>query len=132
MIEKFYLEEPSLLCKQDALDYITERRQYNSQINESGSLHRYGDDYEAWLKKLEFQKNCESTDQLVPAVTYFLIRESDHKIIGMINIRLKLSEALKRKGGHIGYGIRPTERQKGYNKVNLYLGLQICEKLKSS
>ena len=26
-------------------------------------------------------------------------------------------------GGHIGYGIRPTERQKGYNKINLYLGL---------
>jgi predicted acetyltransferase len=26
-------------------------------------------------------------------------------------------------GSHIGYGIRPTERRKGYNKINLYLGL---------
>ena len=26
-------------------------------------------------------------------------------------------------GGNIGYGIRPTERRKGYNKINLYLGL---------
>ncbi len=26
-------------------------------------------------------------------------------------------------GGNIGYGIRPTERRKGYNKINLYLGI---------
>ena len=39
----------------------------------------------------------------------------------MINIRLMLNENLKKIGGHIGYSIRPTERQKGYNKVNLYL-----------
>ena len=30
--------------------------------------------------------------------------------------------------GHIGYGIRPTERGKGYNKINLYLGLKILNK----
>ncbi|MGN1338049.1 MAG: GNAT family N-acetyltransferase [Candidatus Coprovivens sp.] len=44
----------------------------------------------------------------------------------MINIRLSLNENLKRCGGNIGYSIRPTERQKGYNKINLYLGLKIC------
>ena len=31
---------------------------------------------------------------------------------------------LRDLGGHIGYSIRPTERGKGYNKVNLYLGLK--------
>ena len=46
----------------------------------------------------------------------------------MVNIRLSLNEKLKKVGGHIGYGIRPTERQKGYNKVNLYLALEECEK----
>ena len=46
----------------------------------------------------------------------------------MINIRLRLNEQLKKAGGHIGYGIRPTERRKGYNKINLYLGLQVCNK----
>ena len=30
---------------------------------------------------------------------------------------------MQRFGGNIGYGIRPTERRKGYNKINLYLGL---------
>ena len=45
----------------------------------------------------------------------------------MINIRLALNEKLKKFGGNIGYSIRPTERGKGYNKINLYLGLKICQ-----
>ena len=31
--------------------------------------------------------------------------------------------------GNIGYGIRPTERRKGYNKMNLYLGLIEAKKI---
>lgn len=46
----------------------------------------------------------------------------------MVNIRLYLNESLRREGGHIGYGIRPTERRKGYNKINLYRALEVCEK----
>lgn len=68
------------------------------------------------------------SEERVPAKTYFLIRESDNKIVGMINIRLALNERLKKLGGHIGYGIRPIERRKGYNKINLYLGLLECQK----
>lgn len=45
----------------------------------------------------------------------------------MINIRLVLNEKLKKFGGNIGYSIRLTERKKGYNKINLYLGLLCCQ-----
>ena len=45
----------------------------------------------------------------------------------MINIRLDLNERQRTSGGHIGYGIRPSERQKGYNKINLFLGLLKCQ-----
>lgn len=36
---------------------------------------------------------------------------------------------MKQFGGNIGYGIRPTERRKGYNKMNLYLGLIEAKRL---
>ena len=62
------------------------------------------------------------------AETFFLIRINDNKIIGMINIRLALNEKLSKFAGHIGYSIRPTERRKGYGKINLYLALQECQK----
>ena len=63
----------------------------------------------------------------MPAETYFLIRESDDKIVGVISIRLKLNHALWNFGGNIGYSIRPSERRKGYNKINLFLGLCVCK-----
>ena len=126
-MEKFYLEIPSLIRKEDAIGYINEFYKYNSNINGVGGLHRYLDNYEGWLNKLEEDYVRESDEEKVPARTYFLVRESDNRIVGMINIRLKLNERLIKFGGHIGYSIRPTERGKGYNKINLYLGLKVCD-----
>lgn len=125
-MEKFYLEEPTMKRKHQAYEYIIEHIKNNSNINGSGSLDKYIDNYEGWLKKLENDKNRIPDEYRVPSLTYFLIRENDDKIIGMINIRLTLNELLKSYGGHIGYGIRPSERNKGYNKINLYFGLQVC------
>ena len=45
----------------------------------------------------------------------------------MINIRLALNEKFRKINGNIGYSIRPTERRKGYNNINLYLGLKKCK-----
>ena len=126
-MERFYYEVPSIDRKGDAIEYINEHYEYKSNINGVGGLHRYLDNYEGWLEKLEHDYNMLPTEEKVPARTYFLIRESDNKIIGMTNIRLSLNEALKKFGGHIGYSIRPTERRKGYNKINLYLILQIAK-----
>ena len=125
-MEKLYYEEPSLERKEDAIDYINENKKYNSDINGSGGLDRYLNNYEEWLLKLEQDKIVIPNEQRVPALTYFLVRESDKKIIGMVNIRLCLNKRLAYSGGNIGYGIRPTERRKGYNKINLYLALKKC------
>ena len=126
-MEKLYLEVPTINRKEEAIEYIQEHLDANSDINGVGGLKRYLDNYEGWLKKLEEDNVRIPDDEKVPARTYFLIREADNKIIGMINIRLVLNDALKKFGGHIGYGIRPSERGKGYNKINLYLGLKVCD-----
>ena len=126
-MEKFYFERPTLERKEDAIEYINEFYEYNSLINGVSSLHKYLDNYEEWIGKLEEDRNRILTEERVPSDTYFLVRENDNKIVGMINIRLELNERLKEFGGHIGYSIRPTERKKGYNKINLYLGLQVCK-----
>ena len=127
-MEKFYFEIPGISRKEDAIDYIREFLEYGSEINGAGGLHRFLDDYEGWLKKLDLDYIQVPNEERVPARTYFLVRESDSRIVGMINIRLALNERLSHYGGHIGYSIRPTERGKGYNNINLYLGLQVCRK----
>lgn len=126
-MERFYFETPGIVRKEAAIEYINEFYKYKSDINGSGGLHRFLDNYEGWLCKLEEDYARIPNEEMVPSRTYFLIRSNDNRLVGMINIRLALNERLKRFGGHIGYGIRPTERGKGYNKINLYLGLKICK-----
>ena len=133
-MEKFYLEKPTIKRKEEALDYLEEHVKYKSDMNGTGSMDRCLNDwtYEKWLEELEKKTNQEYMDSIgwAPSITFFLIRENDNKIIGMINIRYNVTEEIISKGGsHIGYGIRPTERRKGYNKINLYLGLLEEKKL---
>ena len=128
MEEKLFLEVPTIERKDDAIDFIKEFFKYDSNIHGSGSLRRYVDDYEGWLLKLEKDYTNPVTEETVPARTYFLIRNTDNKIVGMNNIRLALNKQLEEHGGHIGYSIRPTERGKGYNNLNLYLALKVCDK----
>ena len=120
---------PSMEYMEQGIEYIEEHINAGSNINGSGGLHRYLDNYQGWLEKLEQDRKCVPNEQRVPAETYYLVREDDNKIIGMINIRLVLNERLQQCGGHIGYGIRPSERNKGYNKINLYLALLRCQNL---
>ena len=122
----FKYEEPTLARKQDAIDYVNELKEYNSGINGTNGLHRYLDNYEEWLKKIEEDKNAPVTEETVPKRVYFLVRVEDNKIVGMCTIRLKLNEKYMYYGRNIGYSIRPTERGKGYNKINLYLALKVC------
>ena len=136
-MEKFYLEKPSIDRKEEAIDYYNEHVKYNSEMNGSGSMDRFLKEstYEEWLIELENKTNQEYMNKRgwSPSLTYFLIRENDNRIIGMINLRYNLTEEILAKGGsHIGYGIRPTERRKGYNKINLYLGLLEQQQLGAS
>lgn len=127
-MEKFKHVKPQIEHKRQAIEYINEFYKYNSKINGVGGLDKYLDNYSTWLQKLDEDIKRKPTEEKVPSETFFLIRKNDNKIVGMINLRLELNENLKKIGGHIGYSIRPEERKKGYNKINLYLGLKECQK----
>ena len=123
-MEKFYLEEPSLERMNDVKEYIEEHFKYNSKIAGDSGLEEEYVEYEKWLSKMELLKYPSTCPKnICVGREYFLIRESDNKLIGMINLRWNLNEWMLQNGGHIGYGIRPTERRKGYNKISLYLCL---------
>ncbi|MGE5528185.1 MAG: GNAT family N-acetyltransferase [Patescibacteria group bacterium] len=59
----------------------------------------------------------------VPHETYWLVDE-DRRILGVVNIRPRLNESLMVRGGHIGYGVRPSERGKGCATEMLRLALE--------
>lgn len=112
------------ISETEAMNFINEFIEYNSEIYGCGGLDRYINNYQGWLTHLREAETREVTEESVPGYTYFLVNENNYPI-GICNIRPYLNETLRRFGGHIGYSIRPTERGNGYNNINLYLALEI-------
>ncbi len=132
-MDRFYLEKPSMERKNEIIEYLDEFKKYGSNINGSGSLDRIydGSTFEEALDrclKMESKEYAQSVGRC-PGKTFLLIREGDNRIVGSTNVRWDLTESMKRFGGNIGYGIRPTERRKGYAKLQLYMALLEAKKL---
>jgi predicted acetyltransferase len=83
-------------------------------------------DFDHYLEHLEVKTASEG---LVPDSVFFLLDEDRNRLLGAVNIRHYLNEALLREGGHIGDGIRPGERRKGYASEMIRLALIECRKL---
>ena len=83
-------------------------------------------DFDRYLAELELKT---ATADRVPDSVFFLLDEERDRLLGAVNIRHTLSDALLREGGHIGDGIRPSERRKGYATEMIRLALIECRKL---
>ena len=128
-VSEFYIERPSISKKSEILEYLYEMKKYNSKINGMGKLDEYvtnnQDRFEEWLKFLEYGEN----NGFPLREQYLFVRKLDNKILGMINIR-KNAELKSYQFGHVGYSIRPLERNKGYGKIQLYYALMRLQELK--
>ena len=65
----------------------------------------------------------------VGAHFYWLVDEAHGRFIGEISVRHRLTEALERYAGHIGYGVRASEQGKGYGTLMLKLALDRAREL---
>ena len=71
----------------------------------------------------------DTSGGLVPDSTFFCLDEERNRIVGAVNIRHYLNESLLLNGGHIGDGVRPSERRKGIATKMIALALNECKKL---
>ena len=83
-------------------------------------------DFDFYIKDLDV---TEAKEGRVPTSTFFALDADRDIFVGAINIRHYLNERLLLDGGHIGDGVRPSERGKGYASEIIRLGLKECGKL---
>ncbi|UOQ86625.1 GNAT family N-acetyltransferase [Gracilibacillus salinarum] len=90
-------------------------------------IAQFPDDIDKLLAFYDDHHSGNIPQNWVPDTTYWLVDEAN--VIGVVNIRHYLNDFLLESGGHIGYGIRPSERRKGYATIMLQLALKKAKEL---
>mgnify|MGYP001183576954 FL=1 len=125
----------SLILIRPSEALIPEIEDFRNEHIQAGEKHIHGsaglmhyDQIDEWI---EYEKRLrrDVPEGLVPADTYFLYDTRRSRILGTTQIRHYLNEGLTIRGGHIGYGLRPSERGKGFGKKMLALALKKAKEL---
>ena len=119
------------LSVDDGLDIYTMLQEIpaeeNGLINKANGLTF--DEYKEWLivKQRDSEQEGIVDGWKVPSTTFWLY--ADGIPVGFGSVRHFLTEALRKAGGNIGYGIAPAFRGKGYGKELLRLLLNEAKKM---
>ncbi len=123
------LIEPNISFKNEYLDMISEWKK-TDEVLIPWSLNLDTADFGLLVKSLNgYKDGIGLPNGFVPCTIFWLIN-NESKVLGAIEIRHQLNDYLAFRGGHIGYGIRPSERNKGYASAMLSMSLEYCKTIK--
>ena len=121
-----FLAEPSVTHRDSFIQSVQEFQAEGRQLHYD--LKSITSDFGAFVQELYYQQDrARLKSGRVPASEFWLI--DDDKFIGRLSLRHELNENLLKMGGHIGYEIRPSKRNRGYGTEILRLGLEKAKEL---
>ncbi len=85
-------------------------------------------EFKEFLKLKINEEKVELSEKEAPRITYIMYLNSYP--IGKISIRPRLNDYWELHSGHIGFTIRPSERNKHYGSKILELALKECKRMK--
>ena len=105
-------------------EYVEEHySNYERSISASNGMTNMK--FKEWVDKIN--RNVENADDEWGKYYLYLVFNENDRLIGLLNIRFDLTNELREKYGDIGYGVRPSERRKGYATKMLSYALSICK-----
>ncbi|MBQ9959528.1 MAG: GNAT family N-acetyltransferase [Oscillospiraceae bacterium] len=110
------------------LQYAAEHARNGEHVLHGSSQLEQYESYAAWLHSLSLLADPEQAAKKnwVQSTTLLCLRKEDDRLVGMITIRHTLNDFLRQYGGHIGIGVRPSERGKGCGSEMLRHALRFC------
>ena len=123
-----FLARPTMDLKEEYIDFYQEWKESGEEMIPF-VIKKSPVNFQSMLDYLsDCEKGIEPPESWIPeSSTYWLI--DNNEMVGVVNIRHRLTEALFKTGGHIGYGIRPSKRRKGYATQILSLALEKSKEL---
>ncbi len=122
---KAFLTRPQERYKDSFIEAVYEYIREKRTVNWHPEILRAR--FDEYLRVLQ-QAETEPLAGMVPATQLWLVAE-DPGYIGDVDVRHRLNQSLKRYGGHIGYKIRPSCRQRGYGTLICRLGIEHARRL---
>ncbi len=116
------------ISEENYIDFISEWEAQKEKVIPTAAYREGFSFLEMMDKWREDETDIPVSRGFVPATLYFLTNESG-RILGGIHFRHYLNEQLHQTGGHIGYGVRKSERKKGYARKMLRLLLEKIKKM---
>lgn len=113
---------PNESHREQYLKMMDEWIYFGGRLNPA-ALTNNGASYEKWLSWIkDDQSELTCPNGAVPQTLYFAFNQDD-LLLGAVTIRHYLNEKMFIDGGYVGYGVRPTQRRKGYAKKMLALAI---------
>ena len=120
-----YLSKLTLKDEMEFISFHNEFVQEGGRIY-PGILKKFNGDFAEYLALIEKNSDPLLQPEWRVSDSTYVLKDSKGRIYGMASLRHRLTDELLISGGHIGYGIRPSERGKGYGTKLLFLLLPEC------
>lgn len=124
-MEELMLLKPDETMKDEFIHFNREWTEHQEEMVPYAADLR-GMSFEEWLSESR-QLEHDAPMGMVTASLWLLVKEN--RILGAIALRHELNDYLMRLGGHIGYGIRPSERGRGYAEIMLRKTLMLAKEM---
>ena len=127
----------TVVLREPSLEYLESYRDACREMKDIGNTSytfENPDTFDLWkntlLQKYENEsRGVNLPDGYVPGTTFWLVEKESGLFIGTGQVRHRLTPALERYGGHIGYAIRPSCWNQGYGTQQLALLLEQARQL---
>lgn len=115
---------PDFAHKKDVLSFYGEFEKNNQECI---GYKNHGD-FDKWLAEMQNRKNGINLLNGYVRENFYLCY-NHNELIGVFSLKFELTEFLLNYGGHIGYAVKPSCRNRGYATQMLSIGKSIAKSL---